>query len=262
MSSEQTYTRVALVTGAAQGIGRAIALRLAADGLDVAVDDIPSESQRLEEVVDEIKKMGRKSIALTCDISKEDEVKSMVNQTVSELGRLDAMIANAGIGHPGSGMTIDANVQACEVIFGVNVIGTLLCYKYAAKQMVKQGSGGRIIGASSGTGLRGFAGVGAYGMSKAAIRSLTQTTALELVEHDITVNAYAPGLIETKLIASEYDSHFGGQPGAAAKHGLKVPHAKVGKVDDVSGAVSYLVSPQAHFITGQTLVIDGGIIFN
>jgi short chain dehydrogenase len=91
MSSGPTYTRVALVTGGAQGIGRAIALRLAADGLDVAVDDIPSETHRLEEVVTEIKRMGRKAVALMCDVSKEDEVKTMVEQTVAELGRLDAV---------------------------------------------------------------------------------------------------------------------------------------------------------------------------
>jgi NAD(P)-dependent dehydrogenase (short-subunit alcohol dehydrogenase family) len=98
MSSALTYTRVALVTGGAQGIGRAVALRLAADGLDIAVDDIPSESQRLEEVVNEIRQMGRKAIALTCDVSKEDEVKSMVEQTVAQLGRLDAVWSQHSVG--------------------------------------------------------------------------------------------------------------------------------------------------------------------
>lgn len=251
MSSALTYTRVALVTGGAQGIGRAVALRLAADGLDIAVDDIPSESQRLEEVVNEIRQMGRKAIALTCDVSKEDEVKSMVEQTVAQLGRLDAMIANAGISSY-LGTVMDADVEKCEHTWSINMRGALLCYKYAAKEMVKQGNGGRIVGACSIAGLKGLANLSAYGMSKAAVRALTQTTALELAEHNITVNAYAPGIILTRMTVSEHDSAFGGEPGSAAKHALGSPNAKIGQPEDVASAISYLVSPEAHFITGQS----------
>ncbi|KAF8226636.1 NAD(P)-binding protein [Tricholoma matsutake] len=264
MSSPLTYTRVAIVTGAGQGIGRAIALRLAADGLDIAVVGLSSGLHRLEDLADEIKKMDRKSIVIACDVSKEDEVKSMVDQTVAELGRLDAMVANAGISQPTAGSTIDADLKAFERIWTTNVLGTLLCYKYAAKQMVKQGSGGRIVGASSISGLKGMARTGGYGVSKAAIVSLTQTTALELAEHNITVNVYAPGLISTRMIASEADQHFGGERGSALQRmiGMKIPNVKIGQPEDVAGSVSYLLSPEAHFVTGQTVCMDGGLLLN
>lgn len=262
MSSAPTYTRVAIVTGSAQGIGRAIALQLARDGLDVAVDDIPSESHLLEEVVVEIKKMGRKAIPLTCDISKEDEVKAMIDQTVTELGRLDVMVANAGVSHY-RGPIMDADVEQCNALWAINMMGTLLCYKHAAKQMVSQGSGGRIIAASSIAGVKAIAGTGAYNMSKAAIRALTQTTALELAEHNITVNAYAPGIIHTRMSVSEaFDKDFGGVPGSGAKQIMKLPDARIGQPEEVAGVVSFLASPQSSFVSGQTIIVDGGIVFS
>ncbi|KAJ6531212.1 hypothetical protein B0H19DRAFT_1214377 [Mycena capillaripes] len=178
--SAEKPTRVALVTGAAQGIGRAIALRLAADGLNVAVSDLPEKLDSLNAVVEEIQSLGSRAVAFVTDVAKEEEVKDMVESTVSVLGRLDVM--------------------------------------------VKQGDGGRIIGASSICGLRGYASVGGYCISKAAVRSLTQTTALELREHAITVNAYAPGVIETNMR----------QPA------------------DVAAVVSFLASPDSHFVTGQS----------
>ncbi|KAF8229907.1 NAD(P)-binding protein [Tricholoma matsutake] len=272
-------TRVALVTGGAQGIGREIALRLASDGLDVAVDDIPSKLPLLEGVVNEIKAIGRKAIALTFDVSKEGEVKAMVEQTVAELGRIDAMIANAGVVGLYQGI-MDADVELWESVWAVNIRGPLLCYKYAAKQMVKQGWGGRIVGASSICGLKGklnircsssfladltylgYANTSSYCISKASVRSLTQSTALELEGHGITVNAYAPGVIETEMTTRDTDKALGGTC-TTIKKVLNLPmNYPVGRPDVVAGLVSYLVSPEAHYISGQTISISGTSVLN
>ncbi|KAF5383188.1 hypothetical protein D9615_005091 [Tricholomella constricta] len=260
-TSGSPTTRVAIVTGAAQGIGRAIALRLAADGLDVAVDDLPSKLPLLEALVADIEKLGRKAVALTYNVTKENEMEAMVAKTVSDLGRLDVMVANAGI-TGGSRSIMEADVDGFESVAAVNVRGTLLCYKYAARQMVKQGTGGRIIGASSIAGKQGFANLGAYCASKAVVRSLTHTAALELAAHNITVNAYAPGIIETSMSkfhsTRENDVALGG-PCTAVKVLMNVPHAKVAQPEDVANLVSYLASPESHFMTGQTVSIDGGL---
>ncbi|KAF7337915.1 hypothetical protein MVEN_02014700 [Mycena venus] len=248
MSTSQDYTRVAIVTGGARGIGKAISLRLAADGLDVVVADLPGQIELLNTVAEEIQRMGRKAVAVAVDVTKEDDVKAMVEATVSALGRLDVMVANAGVG--GSVQSVmDADIQAWEKGWEVNIKGVLLCYKYAARQMVKQGNGGRIIGASSICGLRGYADVGGYCISKAAVRSLTQTTALELREHKITVNAYAPAVIETNMTATEADKEHG--PGFGVKRLLKIPDFRTGQPADVANAVSFLASPDSHFVTGE-----------
>ncbi|KAF7363907.1 hypothetical protein MSAN_01048800 [Mycena sanguinolenta] len=272
-TATQEYTRVAVVTGASRGIGKGIALRLAADGLDVVVADLADQKDSLSAVAEEIRGLGRKALTVSCDVSKEDEVQAMVDATVSELGRLDVMVANAGIGVGGSVM--DADIEAWEKCWAVNIKGVLFCYKHAARQMVKQGDGGRIIGASSICGQKGYAGIGAYCISKAAVRSLTQTTALELREHNITVNAYAPGVIDTAisastvsgltsfykfLVANPLDEEHGA--GYHIKQLLKIPEGvRTGQPSDVANVVSFLVSSKSHFVTGQTLCVDDGVHF-
>ncbi|KAJ7264999.1 NAD-P-binding protein [Mycena haematopus] len=257
-TTTQEYTRVAIVTGAAQGIGKAISLRLATDGLDVVVADLPGQIEPLNALVEEIQRLGRKAIAVSCDVSKEDEVQAMVDATVSALNRLDVMVANAGASSVGSVM--DANIETWEKCWAVNIRGVLLCYKYAARHLVKQGAGGRIIGASSVCGQRGFANVGAYCVSKAAVRSLTQTTALELREHSITVNAYAPGAIDTNMIANPLDKEHGA--GFGVKQLFKLSDIRTGQPTDVANVVSFLASPESHFVTGQTISVDDGIHFS
>jgi len=138
--------RVALVTGAAQGIGRAIAIHLAKDGLDVALDDIESKKEQLDSAVNEIESLGRKAIALTEDVTKEDQVKQMIEKTVAAFGQLDVMIANAGIAPKEAKTLAEADISAWDRLWAVNLRGVVLCYKYAAQQMIKQGFGGRIIG--------------------------------------------------------------------------------------------------------------------
>ncbi|KAF8641784.1 hypothetical protein AX16_009796 [Volvariella volvacea WC 439] len=252
-------TRAAIITGAAQGIGRSIAIRLAKDDISLVVNDLPEKQDLLAIVVSEIERDGHKALAAVGDVSKEVDVKRIVETCVKEYGRLDIMIANAGIA--GAGTIMDADVEKWETLFATNIRGTILCYKYAAIQMVKQGLGGRIIGASSVSGLRGYAGFGAYCTSKASIRSLTQTAALEFGPYKITVNAYAPGVIETEMTTHPDDAHFGG-PTCRLKHILKVPEAGVGHPEDVAGLVSFLCSSEASFITGQTISMNGGLVFN
>ncbi|KAA1480038.1 NAD-P-binding protein [Dentipellis sp. KUC8613] len=259
-NQNQNRVRVAIVTGGAQGIGRGIALRLAADGLDVAINDIEQNKGLMEKVVGEIQAMGRKAIAIPGDVTSEEAVESMVATTVQKLGRLDVMVANAGVGHGGVGLPhrkiFDTDLQNWRNMNAVNVEGVMLCYKHAARQMIKQGDGGRIIGAASMASKRGIATLGAYCASKFAVRGLTQCAALELSEYNITVNAYAPGVIETSLAHSK----DGGIE--KLKETVGFPHAKTGYPEDIAQWVSYIVSPGSHFITGQTTLLDGGLLFD
>ncbi|OCH90206.1 NAD-P-binding protein [Obba rivulosa] len=253
-------TRVAIVTGAAQGLGLAIALRLADDGLDVAVNDIPAKHAELQKIVIEIQGKGRRSLAVAADVSVENEVRDMVDRVVNVLGGLDIMIANAGV--PFAKPLVETSVEEWERIMAVNLRGVMLSYKHAAHQMIKQGRGGRIIGASSVVGKKGFAYTAAYCASKFAIRGLTQCTALELKLHNITVNAYAPGIIMTP-IADHPDDTINGGRGSTFKKMLGLPpthpHAEP---DVVASIVSYLVKPESYFITGQSINVDGGWIFD
>jgi len=255
--------RIAVVTGAAQGIGRSIALRLAKDGLSVAVNDVQSKRKQLEEVVSEIRRGdGRQAIAVTADISREDEVQAMTASVVEQLGGLDVMVANAAITHIAE--LVDSTLEDWDKIMMVNLRGTMLSYKYAALHMIQQGRGGRIIGASSLAGKQGFNGVSAYAASKFGVRGLTQCAALELVKHNITVNAYAPGVIDTKMAATPRDLELGLLAGTTFVQLLGLPPRALppASPDVIASLVSYLAKPEAYFITGQTISVDGGLTFD
>ncbi|EMD36457.1 hypothetical protein CERSUDRAFT_115474 [Gelatoporia subvermispora B] len=253
--------RIAIVTGAAQGLGLAIALRLADDGYDVAVNDLAVKSEALQEVVSQIQAKGRRSMPAIADVSVEDEVRDMVSRVVGELGGLDVMVANAGVLSSGN-TVIETTTQEWDNVMSVNLRGVMLSYKYAAMQMIKQGRGGRIVGASSAAGKRGFGNSSAYTSSKFAIRGLTQSFALELRPHNITVNAYAPGLIATVMLDHPDDAANGGR-GSTMKKLLGLPpthpHAEP---ETIASIVSYLAKPEAHFITGQSISVDGGWIMS
>ncbi|KAJ3995653.1 hypothetical protein F5050DRAFT_266476 [Lentinula boryana] len=250
---------VALITGASQGIGKAIALRLAKDGFRVALNDIPKNRLQLKVLSREIERhSGMDTYLVPADVSIESEVEQMVDQSTKALGGLDVMIANAGI-FPESKMVIDYPTESWKKTFAVNVDGVFFCYKYAARQMIAQGRGGRIVGASSIAGKRSAALSSAYSASKFAVRGLTQSLALELSQHGITVNAYAPGLINSPMSAI-FQEH---QEEALATLGLNKPvNYKFGEPEDIASLVSYLASKEAHYITGQTISPNGGIIFD
>ncbi|KAJ7097566.1 hypothetical protein C8R44DRAFT_889107 [Mycena epipterygia] len=197
---------VALVTGAAQGIGRGVALRLADDGFNVAVNDIEANTANLDTLVEEIRKKGRASAKCVANVSQENQVKEMVELAVQKLGRLDVMVANAGVtGRPGMQLK-EVSSDEWDRIMNINARGTFFCYKFAGMQMIKQGGGsGRIIGASSVAGKQGIATHGVYSASKFAVRGLTQAAALEFGAHGITVNAYAPGAIDTPMMVTAFD---------------------------------------------------------
>ncbi|KAK7461841.1 hypothetical protein VKT23_008270 [Stygiomarasmius scandens] len=261
-SAADDSRRTALVTGAGQGIGEAIALRLAKDGLDVAVNDIQGNLEKVTALSEKITAMGCKSSVHIADVSEESQVANMIENVVKKHGSLDVMVANAGIVlvQP----LFETTVEQWDKIFAINVRGVFLCYKYAGKQMVAQGRGGRMVGACSVAGKRGNTTVNysAYVGTKFAVRGITQAAAAELGPHGITVNAYAPGLIDTALSRHMDDriSELSGcAPGTLYKsYAERSLLGCNGAPQDVAGLVSYLVSKEAHFITGQSVCINGG----
>ncbi|XP_006464037.1 hypothetical protein AGABI2DRAFT_194639 [Agaricus bisporus var. bisporus H97] len=236
-----TLNAVALVTGAGRGIGRAIALRLAKDGYNLALNDI-RRSEGLDDVREEIKKMGRETVECIADVSNEGQVKTMVDNATKNLGGLDVMIANAGIciAKPFLETTLDDWDRG----FNINGKGVFLCYKYAAQQMIKQGRGGRIIGACSQAGKHGFDSLTVYSATKFTVRSLTQSAAIALQPHGITVNAYAPGIIETSMLTTL-------RKDLAHLEQLDALKGEVGTPEEIAALVSYLVSKEARYVTGS-----------
>lgn len=257
-------SRVALVTGAAQGIGKSIALRLADDGLDVAVNDIETNSGQLKKVADEITAKGRRSAVVVADVSQPDETQGMVDGAVAELGQLDVMVANAGVANVKP--LLEVAPEEFDDLMSINVRGVYLCYTAAAKQMIKQGSGGKVIGAASIVAYRPFPLLAPYSASKWAVRGLTQAAAMEWAQHGITVNAYCPGIVGTAMwdyIDEKLADNEGLRKGAAIQKYSELIHlGRVSVPEDVASFVSYLASTDSDYMTGQSVMIDGGIQFS
>ncbi|RPD65537.1 acetoin reductase family protein [Lentinus tigrinus ALCF2SS1-7] len=259
--------RVAIVTGAAQGIGRGIAQRLAKDGLDLGLFDLPQSRELLEELANDIRtQFGSKVVTVYGSASEESDVKGLVDTVVQELGGLYAMIANAGI--CSFWELHEAPTDGFDRVVGVNLKGVFFCYKYAAIQLIKQGHGGRLVAASSVAGKSGHAMNSVYSATKFAVRGLTQSAAMDYGKHGITVNAYAPGFIDTPLI-SKLDEELcarTGQPEGSwrksAQENIGNALGRAGQPEDVAKVVSFLVSDDAAFVTGQTITVDGGKQFD
>ncbi|EKD18983.1 uncharacterized protein L3040_006477 [Drepanopeziza brunnea f. sp. 'multigermtubi'] len=257
--------RTVIVTGSAQGIGRALAIRLAEDGFDVCINDLPANQARIDETVKEIQALGRSSYGYAADVSKLAEVERLIDNSVATLGPLNVMIANAGIAQVKA--LLDLSEEEVRRMFEINVFGVFNCYSAAAKQMIKQGGGGKIIGAASIAAFKPFPMVSHYSASKFAIRGFTQAFAMELAEHKITVNGYAPGIVGTAMW-DVIDEELGKKTGAKKGDTIKkfsdgmIALGRTSVPEDVAKTVSFLASPDSDYMTGQTLVIDGGIVFN
>jgi dehydrogenase/reductase SDR family protein 4 len=243
--------RVAVVTGASRGIGRSIALGLAAAGANVVVSS--RKMQDLEPVAAEIRGLGRRGLAVAAHTGRRDDIERLVTTTTREFGRLDVLVNNAGT-NPVFGPLVDITPEAWDKIMEVNVKGCLLASQQAARVMMAQKSGAIINVASTG-GFRVPTMIGAYGVSKAALVMLTKVLARELGAFGIRVNAIAPGLVETRFSEALWKNEkiLGQYLGTN-------PLGRTGQPDEMVGAVIYLASDASSYVTGHTIVLDGGTL--
>ncbi len=247
MSVRSLEGKVAVVTGAGNGIGLEIARRLVEEGSRVLLNDI--DDALAVRVASEIDGSGERCHAYSGDASKPEFIEEMVARAVELFGRLDIAVANAGLTR--FTRFLDVEVDDLRQMLDLNLQGSVFLAKFAARQMVKQGNGGRIVFLSSVTGHQAHEGVVCYGMTKAALRMLAKGLVVELAPYGITTNAVSPGATATERTVE-------GDPEYAAKWAEKTPMGRVSYPADVANAVLFLVGENAAQITGQTIVVDGG----
>ena len=245
----QLEGKVALVTGASRGIGKAIALMLAEKGADIAVN-FAGSTAAAEAVAAEIEKMGRKAILVQGDVSKADVCAEIVDKVVSELGHIDILVNNAGITR--DTLLLRMKEEDWDAVLNTNLKGVFNCTKAAVKYMAKQRSGS-IVNISSVVALMGNAGQANYAAAKAGILGFTRSVAKEMAARGIRVNAVTPGFIKTDMTSVLSEK-------VVAAMEASIPLARLGEPEDIAKAVLFLVSDNAAYITGQTLHVDGGMV--
>ncbi|HEY0827158.1 MAG TPA: 3-oxoacyl-[acyl-carrier-protein] reductase [Bacilli bacterium] len=240
--------QVVLVTGASRGIGRAIAVSLAEAGADVVVNYSGSE-EAAAETVKSIEALGRRSIKIKADVSDAVQVENMVKETLEIFGKIDILVNNAGITR--DNLMMRMKEEEFDAVININLKGVFNCMKSVTRPMMKQRSG-KIINISSVVGVLGNAGQANYVAAKAGVIGLTKSAALELSSRGITVNAVAPGFIETDMTDKLNEE-------AREQLRVRIPLARLGKPEDVAGVVRFLASGAAAYMTGQTIHVDGGM---
>ena len=256
--------RSCIVTGAAQGIGRAIGEALLNEGADVCFADINGEKVAAvaEANMDRAKEHGGKVTWAAVDVTKRDQVKAMIDKTVAEFGKLDVKFNNAGVNKPMN--FLDATEDNWNFIMSVNGLGCLIGMQEAAKQFIKQGTFGKIVNTASVASRQGFDNVAPYCASKWAVVSLTQSGARDLAKHDITVTGFAPGVVATEMW-EEVDKDLmaigaAEKPGQAMEEfSASILKGRVARPDEITGTTTFLAAPDSDYMTGQIVMIDGGM---
>lgn len=241
--------KIAVVTGASRGIGRAIAIRLAGEGATVVINYNGSK-EKAEEVKQEIEGAGGKAAVCQCNVADFDQCQAFIQKVIDEFGRIDILVNNAGITR--DGLLMKMSEEDFDQVIETNLKGAFHTIRFAARQMLRQKSG-RIINLSSVVGVTGNAGQANYAASKAGVIGLTKSAARELASRGITVNAIAPGFIETDMTSVLSEKV---KKGAAAG----IPLGAFGKPEDVAAEAAFLASDEAGYITGQVLHVDGGMV--
>lgn len=241
--------KIAVVTGASRGIGRAIAIRLAGEGATVVINYNGSK-EKAEEVKQEIEGAGGKAAVCQCNVADFHQCQTFIQKVIDEFGRIDILVNNAGITR--DGLLMKMSEEDFDQVIETNLKGAFHTIRFASRQMLRQKSG-RIINLSSVVGVTGNAGQANYAASKAGVIGLTKSAARELASRGITVNAIAPGFIETDMTSVLSEKV---KEGAAAG----IPLGAFGKPEDVAAAAAFLASDEAGYITGQVLHVDGGMV--
>ncbi|MFC1915089.1 SDR family NAD(P)-dependent oxidoreductase [Chloroflexota bacterium] len=242
--------QVAIVTGSGQGIGEAIALTLAKEGAIVVVNDINFESAK--RVSDEIKSQGGQSEPIKVDVTNKQEVNQLVEKTLDSWQKIDILVNNAGITK--LKRVLEMTEAEWDSVIDVNLKGQFLCSQAVAKHMIKQDRG-KIVNIASQSAYIGYPGAAAYAASKGGVAQLTKVLAVELGKYNINVNAVAPGLVMTALVeaaAKENPNFVGGID--------RIPLKRLAKPEDIANAVLFLASSESDYITGQVIIVDGGIL--
>lgn len=246
--------KVALITGGSRGIGRATALGFAEAGADVVVTS--RKLPDLEEVASEIKALGRKSLAVSAHIGRVEQINSLVNIVIKEFGKIDILVNNAGT-NPVYASVLDIEERAWDSVMNLNLKGLFFLGQAVARIMREQG-GGNIINVASMDGFKPEPNLGIYAISKAGVIMATKVMALELAKYNIRVNAIAPGNVSTRL----GDSRWEVVPGYREKMLERTPMARIAKPDEMVGTMIYLASDASSYTTGETILVDGGILLS